>query len=115
LEEDYDRKNLLKKDYPRWAFYQNVLRKRRALEELRYNHIEILSLLEFSRDEILHLIERIQAGTPDRESLIIIVEEKRAQLRTYCITLEPKLREYGASIDQTILDLIKEDNKVDFC
>jgi hypothetical protein len=106
LEEDYDRRKLLKKEYPRWIFYQNVLRKRRALEEKEYNKLEILSLLEFCRDEILILIERINVEGPEQASLITLAEKKREQLRIYITKLAPILKDYGCVIEQSIQNLV---------
>jgi len=83
-----------------------VLRKRRALEEKEYNKIEILSLFAAAKDDIKALIGRIRAAPPEKASLVLVVEKKRALLAVYVEVLRPILEDYKEHIDDEIMRLL---------
>lgn len=104
-EPDYRLKSLLKTECAKWVFYQEVLRKKRAMEEMEYNKIEILSLLEYCREDILQLLTRIKDNPPEAQSLVDLVMKKRDLLQKYVMVLEPILTGYEVMIEDSIKQL----------
>jgi hypothetical protein len=96
----------LQHSYPKWIFYQEVLRKRRALEEINYNLKEIESLLECFEYDIRSLIERIEQNGHDLPLLVIIASEKRALLGDYVEKLAPILRSHGKDVPDSVMKLL---------
>lgn len=72
---------------------------------MEYNKIEILSLLEYCREDILQLLTRIKDNPPEAQSLVDLVMKKRDLLQKYVMVLEPILTGYEVMIEDSIKQL----------